>query len=528
MRASRERCWSAPVAAPDSSWTLNADILPDVRIPSRRPGVAGAAFFWSLAALRPIVDDARMPTNLPIPRSAVTALLVAPISGLLAVPAAAADRPTRLAATTPMAISRGAAAPEATTLDNGLRVIVWTDRDIPNVALYNWVRVGSRNEAPGTTGLAHFFEHMMFNGTARRQPGEFDRLMEASGGANNAFTSSDVTVYQDWFPRSALELVFELEADRLAHLAFDPKTIESERGVVFSERRLRVEDNNESFLAERVRATAFVAHPYQIPTIGWPSDIRAWRIEDLHQFFRTYYAPNNCTLVIVGDVTAQEGFELAQRYFGAIPRQPPPPAVRTVEPEQLGEKRLRIERPALTPLLQYAYKAPAATDPRGPALRLLVTALAQGDASRLHHLLVEQRRLAIRVSAYWDESFDPGLLWFLVTLPQGGAIATVERELDAELARIVREGLTEAELRRAKNLEITRLWRGFATIDGKARLLGQFEVVHGNYRRLFDEPARIEAVTLEDVRAIAAEVLQTRRRTVGVLEGPPVTAGAAS
>jgi zinc protease len=458
-------------------------------------------------------------------RPGVAALTLALAIGSIAGSASATDRAARPAAA---AIARDAGAPQATTLDNGLRVIVWTDRDIPNVALYNWVRVGSRNEAPGTTGLAHFFEHMMFNGTARRAPGEFDRLMEASGGANNAFTSSDVTVYQDWFPRSALELVFELEADRFANLAFDPKVIESERGVVFSERRLRVDDSNDSFLAERVQATAFVAHPYQIPTIGWPSDIRSWRIEDLQQFFRTYYAPNNCTLVIVGDIAPEDGFELARRHFVAIPRQPPPPAVRTVEPEQLGEKRLRIERPALTPLLQYAYKAPAATDPRGPALRLLVTALAQGDASRLHRLLVEERKLAISVGSYWDEGFDPGLLWLMVTLPQGGAIPEVERVLDTELARVAREGLGEAELRRAKNLEITRMWRGLATIDGKARLLGQYEVVHGDYRRLFEAPARIEAVTVEDVRAIAAEVLQTRRRTVGVLEGQPAPAGAAS
>lgn len=447
-----------------------------------------------------------------IRRLPAAALMLVLALGPPAALAARADAMTRLGA---------APEPQATTLDNGLRVIVWTDRDIPNVALYNWVRVGSRDEAPGITGLAHFFEHMMFNGTARRAPGEFDRLLEASGGANNAFTSNDFTVYQDWIPRSALELVFELESDRFANLAFEPPVIESERGVVFSERRLRVEDSNHAFLAERVQATAFLAHPYQIPTIGWPSDIRSWRLEDLQRFFRTYYAPNNCTLVLVGDVDPEEGFELARRYFGSIPRQPPPPPVRTVEPEQLGEKRLRIERPALTPLLQYAYKAPAATDPRGPALRLLVTALAQGDASRLHRLLVEERKLAVSVGSYWDEGVDPGLLWFSLTLPQGGDLAAAERALDAELARVAREGIDAAELRRAKNLEATRMWRALSTIDGKARLLGEYEVVHGDYRRLFEAPARIEAVTLEDVRAIAAEVLQTHRRTVGVLETPP-------
>ena len=184
------------------------------------------------------------------------------------------------AATKPAAAPRvpGAEQVKATTLANGMKVIVWTDRDIPNVALYNWVRVGSRNEVPGITGLAHFFEHMMFNGTSKRSPGEFDRIMEAQGGSNNAFTSDDVTVYQDWIPRSALDLVFDLEADRLANLSFDPKVIESERGVVYSERRLRTEDSNDGFLYEQLQATAFVAHPYQNPSIGWPADIQGWKV----------------------------------------------------------------------------------------------------------------------------------------------------------------------------------------------------------------------------------------------------------
>ena len=206
-----------------------------------------------------------------------------------------------------------------TTLANGMKVIVWTDRDIPNIALYNWVRVGSRNEVPGITGLAHFFEHMMFNGTAKRTPGEFDRLMEAQGGSNNAFTSDDVTVYQDWIPRTALDLVFDLEADRLANLSFDPKVIESERGVVYSERRLRTEDSNDGFLAEQVQATAFVAHPYQFPTVGWPADIQGWKIEDLQKFFKTNYAPNNCTLILVGDLSRRRRLRAREEIPGADP-----------------------------------------------------------------------------------------------------------------------------------------------------------------------------------------------------------------
>src|SRR5687768_16198454 len=213
----------------------------------------------------------------------------------------------------------GSAQVESVTLANGMQIIVWPDRDIPNVALYNWVRAGSRNEVPGITGLAHFFEHMMFNGTSKRAPGEFDQVLEVNGARNNAFTSDDVTVYQDWFPRSALETVFDLEADRLRNLAFDPKVIESERDVVHSERRLRVDDSHQGRLTEQVQATAFLAHPYGIPTIGWPADILSWSIDDLKSFYATYYAPNNCTLVIVGDVDIDGVIALARKYFESIP-----------------------------------------------------------------------------------------------------------------------------------------------------------------------------------------------------------------
>src|SRR6185437_10533285 len=353
----------------------------------------------------------------------------------------------------------------ARTLANGLRVLIWPVHDIPNVALYNWVRAGSRNEAPGITGLAHFFEHMMFNGTTRRQPGEFDRLMEAQGGANNAFTSDDVTVYQDWFPRTALDLVLDLESDRIADLAVVPQVIESERGVVASERRLRVDDNNQGLLSEQVQASAFVAHAYRFPTIGWPSDIQSWRIEDLQRFFKTYYAPNNLTLILAGDVVPEEAFALVERHFGPIPRQQPAELLRAREPEQLGERRVLLRRKAQTPLLQYAFKAPAAADPRGPAVSLLLSTLIEGDSSRLHRALVEEKRLAVEVGGHWHEGFDPGLLWLYLTLPQGSDVEEVQRTLDLALADVAMHGVTDAELVRAKNMTAAGFWRKLATID---------------------------------------------------------------
>ncbi|HEY6484129.1 MAG TPA: pitrilysin family protein [Steroidobacteraceae bacterium] len=412
----------------------------------------------------------------------------------------------------------GREAVRTATLANGLKVIVWPVHHIPSVALYNWVRAGSRDEQPGITGLAHFFEHMMFNGTTRRRPGEFDRLMEAQGGANNAFTSDDVTVYQDWFPNTALEFVLELEADRVANLAFVPEVIESERGVVWSERRLHVDDNNQGLLSEQVQAAAFVAHPYRFPTIGWPADIRSWRLTDLQLFYRTYYAPNNLTLVLAGDIEPERAFMLARRYFEGIPRQEPPRIARVAEPEQLGERRIVLRRKAHTPLIQYAYKAPAASDPRAPAVSLLLSILVEGDSSRLHRLLVEEHALAIEVGGHWQEGFDPGLLWLFLTLPEGADIAEVQRTLDRELASVAQHGVTDAELARAKNMTAAGFFRKLATIDGKAQLLGEYEVFHGDWHKLFEAPERFDRVTRADIQAVAGEILERRRRTVGVLE----------
>ncbi len=411
----------------------------------------------------------------------------------------------------------GQTAVRSLVLDNGLKIIVWSDHSIPSVALHNWVRVGSRNEVPGLTGLAHFFEHMMFNGTARHAAGEFDRLMEAQGGSNNAFTSDDVTVYQDWFPRGALDLVFELEADRIQGLSLDPEQIESERGVVYSERLLRVDDNNQGYLSEQVQSQAFIAHPYRFPTIGLPADIRGWKAEDLQQFYRTYYAPNNQTMVLVGDVSHEEAFALARRYLGRLPRQPDPPAVQVREPDQLGERRVMVRRPAQMALLQYAYKAPAADDPLAPALNLLLTALVDGNASRLNRLLVEQRMVAQDVAADWHQGFDPSLCWFWFTLAEGVDPHTARDLIDLELSGIAAGGLTDEDLERARNLNAAGFWKQLSTIDGKAHLLGEYEALRGGWRNLFQAPQWHAAVTRREICAAARLLLNPSRRTVGML-----------
>ena len=428
------------------------------------------------------------------------------------------------AAASPATDVPGSEAIVSKTLANGLKIIVWPDHDIPNANFYTFYKVGSRNEYPGITGLAHYFEHMMFNGTTRRAPGAFDREMEAAGGSNNASTSNDLTIYTDWFPSGALETIFDLEGDRMANLAFDPKVVESERGVVYSERRSSVDNDNFGTLMEQMQATAFTAHPYQFPTIGWPSDIEHWKLDDLKKFFKTYYAPNNAVLVIAGDVDAAQVFALADKYLAPLQKQPEPTPITTVEPEQLGERRLVVERSdAQSPIVAYAFHSGmGAGDKRFPALELLTTILSQGQSSRLHQRLVEREQAATQAGAFAEAGFDPGLLWVYAMLPPGGDMARVESLLDDELAKIARDGVSADELAKARNLKASAFWRGMATINGKARALGTYEVFNGDYRKLFDAPSAYDAVSAADVQALAKRILRIQNRTTGLLK--PVAA----
>jgi zinc protease len=406
---------------------------------------------------------------------------------------------------------------QSRTLENGLKIIVWPDQDIPNIAWYHWVKAGARNEHPGITGLSHFFEHMMFNGTSRRAPGEFDRIMEANGGANNAYTSSDVTVYTDWVPSSTLELNFDLESDRFQNLAFVEEVVNSERGVVYSERRSSVDNQSFSKLAEQVNATAFIAHPYQFPVIGWPSDIENWKMEDLQQYFLTYYAPNNTALVIVGAVDPDRVFELAEKYFGPIPAQPAPEPVRTVEPEQKGQRRLEVIDSAQAPLLAVAFHIPQADHPDTPALTLAMDILGQGTSSRLYQRLVDQEQLAVQVFTFKDEGFDPGLAWIFAVLPPDGDVSRTEQVLFQELEKLGTQAAGEAEIEKARNIQLAQFWRKLATIDGKADLLGTYEVFYGDYAKMLNVPGEYAKVSARDVMAVAARVFKRDNSTVGVL-----------
>jgi len=412
------------------------------------------------------------------------------------------------------------------TLKNGMKILVQEDRSIPNVALYIFYRIGSRDERPGTTGISHFFEHMMFNGAKKYGPGEFDRVMEANGGSNNAYTSQNVTVYQDWFPRSALELIFDLEADRIRDLNIDPKVVESERGVVASERRTGIDANNFGVLYEQLWATAYTAHPYQWPVVGWMVDIENWKIEDLQKHFKMGYSPSNATMVVVGDVTLAEIVTLAEKYIEPIPSHDPPPPVTTREPEQLGERRIVVNKFGQLPILMLGYHVPETKHPDFYAIEVLEKILFNGQSSRLYQRLVDKDQIALFVGGGWQASFDPTLFTINTQPKDGVEPITVEKAIYEELERLKSEPVSDDELQKAKNILLADFYRAMKTINGKANTLGTYEVFFGDYNRLFTAPEDYAKVTKDDVQRVVKQYFSAKNRTVATLIPEKPAAGA--
>jgi len=403
-------------------------------------------------------------------------------------------------------------------LKNGMKFIVMEDHTIPNIALHIFFKVGSRNEYPGITGLSHFFEHMMFNGAKKYGPKMFDRVMEAAGGANNAFTSEDITCYTDWFPSDKLEVMFELESDRIGNLALDDKMVESERGVVISERITGLENSNFVLLSEQVNAVAFVAHPYRWSVIGYESDIKNWKKSDLQRYFDTYYAPNNAVAVLVGDLTFDGAKSLAQEYFESIPPREPPRPVHTIEPPQMGEKRLMVEKDVTSPNILVAYHVPNCKSDDYYPLTLLNTILSDGNSSRLYRSLVDEKQLAVQIFSFYPTALDPTLYYIYAICAGDVEAETLETAIHKEFDEIVENGISEIELQKAKNKQLVDFYRGMATIRGKADSIGSFEVFFGSYKKMFDAPEEVKKVTRKDIQTVAKKYFKKSNRTVGILQ----------
>lgn len=410
-----------------------------------------------------------------------------------------------------------AAKVEEFVLDNGLKVLLSEDHKSPAVTFQVWYRVGARNELDGKSGLAHFLEHMLFKGTPTTKPEEYSRIIAKNGGRSNAFTSYDMTVYFATMSRDKIDIEIELEADRMVNALLADTYFEPEKKVIQEERRLRTEDNPASVLGEVASAVAFTKHPYRRPVVGWMDDIVNLSRQDLIDFYKLYYQPNNAFLVVTGDFSTAEILPKIKAAFGKIPRGASPPPVRAGEPEQRGERRVSVKKEAELPLVMQFYHAPNLKSSDSFALDLLSVVLAGGRSSRLHHELVYQKRLVRGIDAdYSAVSIDPMGFSISAQLLPGVQPAAVEREIDRLVDKVKTDLIGERELQKAKNQVEAAFVFAQDSIFGQAMKIGYYEIA-GGWRQMEGYLDGIRKVTREDIRRVARQYLDADRRTVGTL-----------
>jgi len=427
------------------------------------------------------------------------------------------------------------AAMRETTLDNGLKVLVQEEHTAPLVSIWCWYKVGSKDEAPGLTGVSHWCEHMNFKGTTHIPRDQVKGIIEQYGGSWNGYTWIDQTTYVETATRDALDRMLFIESERMANCLYHPDDCESERTVIISELQ-GGENDPDQLLDQELTATAFKAHPYRHPTIGWLSDLQTMTRDDLYGYYRRYYAPNNATLVIVGDVDTDEALRRAEHHFGGIAAGPAITRLLTVEPEQTGERRVTLRKEGTAAYLKVAYHAPAISDPRFFPLLALDAVLtgAKGlnlwaslrvpppqRSTRLYRALVEAG-LASCVSGSLLPTADPFLFTLSATATEGVSLASVEAELLEQLDRVRHEGVTEPELAKAKAQLKARLVFDGDSVTNIAHQLGYFETIAG-VRDILNAPDAIAAVTLDQVGAAAQAVLTADNRTIGWFDPQPTT-----
>lgn len=397
---------------------------------------------------------------------------------------------------------------------NGLRVVTLPDDSAPVVSYQTWLGVGSRHEEPGKTGLAHFFEHLMFGETKHAAHGEFDRRLEEVGAESNAATWTDWTCFYENLPARELPLAIELEADRLQNLVLDGPRVESEREVVMSERRDRIDDDVDGRAGESLWATAFKKHPYRHPTLGWMRDIRRLSVADCERFYRTWYAPNNAVIAIAGKFDEVDALRRIRDAYGAMRRSRLPAEPPLAEPRQRRERRKLLRLPASTQKLHIGYHAPAFTDPDWIALTVLSQHLVGAEASRLHQELVMDRELAQSVWGYLPPFALPSLFELGIDLRPGRDAGDALDALDAAIARVVAEGVEEDALQRAKARLELGLVSSMETAGGKGDLIGFYTTLGLRPGGIFDRIEATAATTSADLQRVARRWLDPRQRTV--------------
>lgn len=412
-------------------------------------------------------------------------------------------------------------------LDNGLKVIVKEDLRAPIVTSQIWYKVGSGYEQGGTTGISHALEHMMFKGTEKLGPGDFSRIVAENGGEQNAFTSRDYTAYYQNLAADRLPIAFELEAERMRHLALPAEEFAKELEVIKEERRWRTEDDPESLTFEVFNAVAYAASPYRNPVIGWADDIAGLTVADLREWYRQWYAPNNATLVVVGDVEPAAVFALAERYFGPLSSEDIGAPRLPAEPPQYGEKRVEVKAPAKEPYLLMGYKATAVgqADPDWEpyALEMLTSILDGGASARFERELVRGQEIAASASAgYSAFSRLPGMLLFDGVPAKGHDVADLERALREQIARLRDEPVGAEELARIRNQLVAAKVYQLDSVFYQGMEIGKLETLGLGWQLIDEYLDRLAAITPEQIQAVARKYLVPENLTVAVLVPQPL------
>jgi predicted Zn-dependent peptidase len=401
-----------------------------------------------------------------------------------------------------------------TRLANGLLLLTLEDHSAPIVSFQSFFAVGSADERPGVTGAAHFLEHLMFDGGRKYGPKEFDRRLEQAGGSSNAATTLDLTAYHEEFPPAALDLVLDLERDRMEGLALADVAFETELSTVREERRLHSEEDVDGAADELLYATAFLAHPYRWPTVGWMADLERLEKEEIRQFWRDYYRPERCTIVVVGDFETAAVLPKLRAAFSGLQRGTARLPPRTAEPPQRGERRIRLVRTAELPYVVMGWHAPAVRDPIWKALRAAQLVLSGIGSARLDTRLVSESALALNVSAGLDGAVDPGLLEIAVTAAPGHTADEVEQAARAEIEQLGRDGPTEDELVCVRANEAVNVLRDLETVHDRAYALGHAQRYLGDWRAAFTRATLLDDVTAAQVKAAVATLLVAQNLTV--------------
>jgi zinc protease len=414
------------------------------------------------------------------------------------------------------------------TLNNGMKLLIKEDKRAPTVVHMVWYRVGSIDETNGTTGISHVLEHMMFKGTKKYKPGEFSRIVAALGGRENAFTSRDYTGYYQQVEKSRLDAVMALEADRMQNVQFSQAEFEKEIQVVMEERRWRTDDQPMGMLMEALNAAAFMAHPYHHPIVGWMSDLESMTLANVENWYRSWYAPNNATLVVVGDVDAQHVRALAEKLYGGYKRKTLPVLKPQTEPVQNGIRRVTVKAPAENPYVMLAFKVPNLRDLNKDtepyALSVLAAVLDGYENARLTKKLVRTDRVALSADASYDDLQRGPSLFMLGGSPvEGTDIATLERLLRAEVERIAKEGVSDAELQRVKRQLIASQVYKRDSMYGQAMELGYLAMEGVSYQQIDLMLDKLKAVTSDEVKAVAARYFNDDGLTVAHLVPLPLS-----